>query len=241
MGSETKAGASTSHNRRTHVLTMATVSITNFVTCRAPVAGARAARASNGAAVRAPVAVASTNGVSLGGARQGSLAGRVGARAAASARSARRVALAAAAAETKEAAPTAEVEEPALESDVSATPPILTQPAPDIYPRHISPVWINGEGDRARDATSSRGGTRDGRRYIVFGTHETATSSSACAPTELDVSAPERHPTIRPPYRRPDILLPRRGRKTDFSIPVPFPRNAGWRRLHRPPRPSQGW
>ena len=82
MGSETKAGASTSHNRRTHVLTMATVSITNFVTCRAPVAGARAARASTGAAVRAPVAVASTNGVSLGGARQGSLAGRVGARAA---------------------------------------------------------------------------------------------------------------------------------------------------------------
>ena len=57
MGSETKAGASTSHNRRTHVLTMATVSITNFVTCRAPVAGARAARASTGAAVRAPVAV----------------------------------------------------------------------------------------------------------------------------------------------------------------------------------------
>ena len=56
----------------------------------------------------------------------------------------------------------------------------------------------------------------------MFGTHETATSSSACAPTELDVSAPERHPTIRPPYRRPDILLPRRGRKTDFSIPSPF-------------------
>ena len=61
---------------------MATVSITSRH-LRAPVAGARAARASTGAAVRAPVAVASTNGVSLGGARQGSLAGRVGARAAA--------------------------------------------------------------------------------------------------------------------------------------------------------------
>ena len=70
---------------------MAAVSAT-FVTCRATGAGAKAARASNGAAARAPVAMTSkTNGVSLG-ARQGS---RVSARAAAPARSARRVALAA--------------------------------------------------------------------------------------------------------------------------------------------------
>ena len=234
MGSETKAGASTSHNRRTHVLTMATVSITNTVTCRAR--RRRGPRALTGAAVRAPVAVASCFGVSLGGARQGS--SRV---ASTPRRDFRALGTPSRSPPPpKEAAPTAEVEEPALESDVDSAPD-PTQPAPDIYPRHISPVWINGEGDRARDATSSRGGTRDGRGYIVFGTHETATSSSACSPTELDVSAPERHPTIRPPYRRPDILHPRRRRKTDFSIPVPFPRNAGWRRLHRPPRPSQGW
>ena len=50
---------------------MAAVSAT-FVTCRATGAGAKAARASNGAAARAPVAMTSkTNGVSLG-ARQGS-------------------------------------------------------------------------------------------------------------------------------------------------------------------------
>lgn len=92
---------------------MAAVSAT-FVTCRATGAGAKAARASNGAAVRAPVAMTSkTNGVSLG-ARQGS---RVSARAAAPARSARRVALAAVATDTKEAAPTAEVEEPGLDSE----------------------------------------------------------------------------------------------------------------------------
>lgn len=57
----------------------------------------------------------------------------------------------------------------------------------------------------------------------MFGTHETATSSSACAPTELDVSAPERHPTIRPPYRRPDILLPHdEVEKLIFPTPSPF-------------------
>lgn len=97
---------------------MAAVSAT-FVTCRATGAGAKAARASNGAAARAPVAMTSkTNGVSLG-ARQGS---RVSARAAAPARSARRVALAAVATDTKEAAPTAEVEEPGLDSEVSEQP-----------------------------------------------------------------------------------------------------------------------
>ena len=119
---------------------MAAVSAT-FVTCRATGAGAKAARASNGAAARAPVAMTSkTNGVSLG-ARQGS---RVSARAAAPARSARRVALAAVATDTKEAAPTAEVEEPGLDSEVSEQP--LEDPTHSRYlpPTHSFHLFTSG-------------------------------------------------------------------------------------------------
>ena len=119
-------------------------------------------------------------------------------------------------------------------------------PDPTHSSRYLPPTHLAGVDKRRGRSRARRDvfaeGTRDGRRDLVFDTHETATSSSARAPTELDVSTWIDTPRFAPRIVARISSSHDKGRKTHhFSIPVPSPRNAGWRRLHHPPRPSQGW